>query len=282
MSWTAAAGWGKGLGARRECLLPCHKTSSGRWFARRLPTAHSPSATTTHHSYIHPSSTHPPPSRQVIFCKMSALQHSLYKGFLASEAVSGGWAGGWAASGQGGLQSAYECPVPSTLPQAIACTASPPRPTALTHPTPSRAGGAQAGARPRAVHAARHQRAQEAVRAPRHGEGPLVGQEPCSAACAWSGPRCRARRLLMAGVGAWAAHAAQRPPSCLEPAHRRHPCVFAHHHHRSGTCRGARRRRQRRPSRPRAPAAAPARRARAAAAGGAAAAAPRVAAPALW
>lgn len=28
-------------------------------------------------------------TRQVIFCKMSALQHSIYKGFLASEAVTG-------------------------------------------------------------------------------------------------------------------------------------------------------------------------------------------------
>ncbi len=28
--------------------------------------------------------------QQVIFCKMSKLQHTLYQGFLASEAVSGG------------------------------------------------------------------------------------------------------------------------------------------------------------------------------------------------
>ena len=37
------------------------------------------------------------PRLQVIFCKMSSLQHSLYKGFLASEPVAGGWGGlgGW-------------------------------------------------------------------------------------------------------------------------------------------------------------------------------------------
>ena len=33
----------------------------------------------------------PPARLQVIFCKMSTLQHSIYKGFLASQPVAGWW-----------------------------------------------------------------------------------------------------------------------------------------------------------------------------------------------
>lgn len=213
--WVGRLGGGQGAPAcgvgRSACLPP---SCSGR-----LPPP-----------YLTACLPHPPhyalvPACQVIFCKMSALQHSLYKGFLASEAVSGAWAvkqtkqavlGGCEARrcASGACSTSLRACLLAGLAgwraaRQLACNAH-----HLPPPTPpraagSRAGGAQAGAGARAEHAACHQRAQKAVRAPRHGKG--EGRGTCLPS------RCGAAGSACPGAGHQRSSRHPRPPARRPP-----------------------------------------------------------------